>query len=166
MKKKYITSFMMLMTCLIFLTLQAQAFVTPYDPYSGFLPRKMPVVKRHLRGVWITTVQNLDWPSVQAVSIKNDKERIKTCKEELIAFLDRAVSMNMNAVFSGKPGSGCFLSIRLVPWSRYLTGTFGKDPGFDPLEFIIEQAHQRNRFHAWFNPYRVSVSTSSQTRTR
>ncbi|NLN65893.1 MAG: family 10 glycosylhydrolase [Clostridiaceae bacterium] len=166
MKKKYITSFMMLMTCLIFLTLQAQAFVTPYDPYSGFLPRKMPVVKRHLRGVWITTVQNLDWPSVQAVSIKNDKERIKTCKEELIAFLDRAVSMNMNAVFfQVSPEADAFYRSELVPWSRYLTGTFGKDPGFDPLEFIIEQAHQRNlEFHAWFNPYRVSVSTSSQTR--
>lgn len=165
MKRKYISGSILLAIILVLFTQQAMAFVTPYDPYDAFLPREMPVVKRHLRGVWITTVQNLDWPSPTTKTLTNDKERIRTSKIELIAFLDKAVSMNMNAVFFQiSPEADAFYKSDLVPWSQYLTGTFGKDPGFDPLEFIIEEAHRRNlELHAWFNPYRVSVSAGIKT---
>lgn len=160
--KKYIFSVLLILAFLILPAIQAAA-ATPYDAYSAYLPKETPVVKSEFRGVWISTVLNLDWPSAQAVAITDDKERIRVCKEELIALLDKAVEMNMNAVFfQVSPEADAFYPSDIVPWSRYLTGTFGKDPGFDPLQFAIEEAHRRNlELHAWFNPYRVSVSTGT-----
>lgn len=138
----------------------------PWDPYLEFLPAYTPVVKRELRGTWISTVANLDWPSVDVRKITNDAERVRKSKEELIAILDTVVQMNMNAVFfQVSPEADAFYQSDIVPWSRYLTGTFGKDPGFDPLAFAIEEAHKRNlEFHAWFNPYRVTVDTKDSTK--
>ncbi|NUT37497.1 MAG: family 10 glycosylhydrolase, partial [Hamadaea sp.] len=47
------------------------------------------------------------------------------------------------------------------PWSRYLTGTQGASPGYDPMAFMVAEAHARGlEFHAWFNPYRVALTTS------
>ncbi|WP_425363661.1 glycoside hydrolase family 10 protein [Candidatus Tisiphia endosymbiont of Hybos culiciformis] len=121
--------------------------------------------KRHLRGTWIATVTNLDWPTKQSLAILDQTERIKTQKNELISMLDEAVSMGINAVFfQVKPTSDAFYRSNILPWSSYLTGTLGQDPGYDPLQFIIEQAHQRNlELHAWFNPYRVSMDTEHST---
>ena len=71
----------------------------------------------------------------------------------------------MNAVFfQVKPTADVFYRSRLSPWSCYLTGTLGQDPVFDPLQFVIDQAHRRNlELHAWFNPYRVSMDTKIST---
>lgn len=137
-----------------------------WDAYSNFIPNETPVVKRQLRGTWISTVLNLDWPSADVKKIANDEERIQRSKEELIAILDKVVEMNMNAVFfQVSPEADAFYKSNIVPWSRYLTGTFGKDPGFDPLAFAIEEAHKRNlELHAWFNPYRVSMDMKDSTK--
>ena len=137
-----------------------------WDAYSNFIPNETPVVKRQLRGTWISTVLNLDWPSADVKKIANDEERIQKSKEELIAILDKVVEMNMNAVFfQVSPEADAFYKSNIVPWSRYLTGTFGKDPGFDPLAFAIEEAHKRNlELHAWFNPYRVSMDMKDSTK--
>lgn len=137
-----------------------------WDAYSNFIPNETPVVKRQLRGTWISTVVNLDWPSADVKKIANDEERIQKSKEELIVILDKVVEMNMNAVFfQVSPEADAFYKSDMVPWSRYLTGTFGKDPGFDPLEFAIEEAHKRNlELHAWFNPYRVSMDMKDATK--
>ncbi|ABR49789.1 protein of unknown function DUF187 [Alkaliphilus metalliredigens QYMF] len=147
------------------LPLHSFAIEEPWDQYNQYLPRETPVTKRHLRGAWISTVINLDWPSVETAKIKNDKERIQKSKEELIAILDKSVEMNMNAVFfQVSPEGDAFYNSNIVPWSRYLTGTFGKDPGFDPLAFAIEEAHKRNlELHAWFNPYRISMYMNDST---
>jgi uncharacterized lipoprotein YddW (UPF0748 family) len=163
--KKYISFFLAMAATAFLFMHQALAASTPYDRYAANLPREMPETKRHLRGVWITTVQNLDWPSAAALALSDDSERIRTCKEELVALLDRAAALNMNAVFlQVSPEADAFYQSEIVPWSRYLTGTFGKDPGFDPLAFAIEEAHRRNlELHAWFNPYRVSVSAGLNT---
>ncbi|MCR4436604.1 MAG: family 10 glycosylhydrolase [Clostridiales bacterium] len=141
------------------------AEVKPWDAYAQYIPNKAPAVKRQLRGTWISTVANLDWPTAQTMKIASDAERIRKSKEELVAILDRAVEMNMNAVFfQVSPGGDALYKSNIVPWSRYLTGTFGKDPGFDPLAFAIEEAHKRNlEIHAWFNPYRVSMDTKEAT---
>lgn len=137
-----------------------------WDAYSNFIPNETPVAKRQLRGTWISTVVNLDWPSADVKKIENTEERIKKSKDELIAILDKIVDMNMNAVFfQVSPEADAFYKSDIVPWSRYLTGTFGKDPGFDPLEFAITEAHKRNlEFHAWFNPYRVSMDMKDATK--
>ncbi|TYQ16142.1 UNVERIFIED_CONTAM: uncharacterized lipoprotein YddW (UPF0748 family) [Acetivibrio alkalicellulosi] len=138
---------------------------TPWSSYLEYIPNETPLVKRHLRGVWLTTVLNLDWPTVETRNITNDAQRIQSSKNELIEILDRAVDLNMNAVFfQVSPEGDALYKSDIVPWSRYLTGTFGKDPGFDPLAFAIEEAHKRNlELHAWMNPYRVSMNTSAAT---
>ncbi|WP_091541230.1 family 10 glycosylhydrolase [Alkaliphilus peptidifermentans] len=138
------------------------AAAKPWDQYTQYLPGQTPIAKRHLRAAWISTVINLDWPSLEARSIENDEERIQRSKDELIEILDRSVEMNMNAVFfQVSPEGDALYKSNIVNWSRYLTGTFGKDPGFDPLAFAIEEAHKRNlELHAWFNPYRVSMYTN------
>jgi uncharacterized lipoprotein YddW (UPF0748 family) len=125
----------------------------------------MPAAGRHLRAAWIATVINLDWPSKETAAILDDDERILKSKEELVFLLDQAVSLNMNAVFfQVSPCADAFYKSDILPWSRYLTGVFGKDPGFDPLEFAIEEAHKRNlELHAWFNPYRVSMNMTNET---
>ncbi|MER6949887.1 family 10 glycosylhydrolase [Nonomuraea sp. NPDC000554] len=107
--------------------------------------------KRQLRGVWIATVQNTDWPSRTGLGV--DKQ-----KAEYGKLLDAAVARNFNAVYvQVRPAADAIYKSPYEPWSRFLTGTAGKDPGWDPLPFLISEAHRRGlEFHAWFNPYRAS----------
>ncbi|AMB84396.1 glycosyl hydrolase [Pseudomonas agarici] len=121
--------------------------------------------KHHLRASWMATVANLDWPSRASSTIGDEAERVRVQKSELIEQLDELVKLNMNAVFfQVKPCSDAFFRSAILPWSAWLTGTLGQDPGFDPLAFVIEQAHARNlELHAWFNPYRVSMDTRQST---
>ncbi|MGW4800841.1 glycoside hydrolase family 10 protein, partial [Nonomuraea sp. NPDC004297] len=111
--------------------------------------------KRELRGVWIATTQNIDWPSKPGLS--PDRQ-----KAEYVKILDSAAKRNLNAVFvQVRPASDALYKSSLEPWTQYLTGTAGKSPGWDPLPFLIEEAHKRNmEFHAWFNPYRASYGDS------
>lgn len=162
MLTKIISAFIVAILMISATPFNSFAATRPWDQYSKYLPNETPVIKRHLRGAWITTTLNLDWPSAETRNIKNDAERIEKTKEELIAILDRSVEMNLNAVFfQVSPEGDAFYKSNIVNWSRYLTGTFGKDPGFDPLAFAIEEAHKRNlELHAWFNPYRVSMYTT------
>ncbi len=110
--------------------------------------------KRQVRADWIASVVNIDWPSRPGLS--PDQQRA-----ELVALYDQAVDRGLNAVIvQVRPTADTFWPSGLEPWSRYLTGTPGGDPGYDPLGFAVEAAHARNlEFHAWFNPYRVSMNT-------
>ena len=110
-----------------------------------------PVYKRQFRAVWVATVGNRDWPSSPTLSITQQQE-------EWRHLLDFIQGMNLNAVIlQVRPMADTFYPSKINPWSRYLTGTQGKDPGYDPLAFMLEEAHRRNlEFHAWFNPFRVS----------
>lgn len=118
-----------------------------------------------MRATWVSSVINLDWPSASSLAIKNDAERIKRQKEELVSILDDIVAMNMNTViFQVVPCADALYASDLLPWSKYLTGTLGKNPGFDPLAWAVEQAHARNiELHAWVNPYRISMNTRDAT---
>ena len=73
------------------------------------------------------------------------------------AILDRMVSLNLNAlIFQVRPQCDAVYASPNEPWSPWLTGTMGKSPGYDPLEFTIREAHQRGiEVHAWFNPFRA-----------
>ncbi|WP_110932337.1 family 10 glycosylhydrolase [Paenibacillus bouchesdurhonensis] len=110
-----------------------------------------------LRGVWISTVINLDWPT------KASFGKIDQQKEEYIKLLDEMQDMGLNAVFvQVRPTADAFYPSKLVPWSIYLTGTAGRDPGYDPLAFLIEETHRRGmEFHAWFNPFRASMNADT-----
>jgi len=107
---------------------------------------------RELRGEWIATVANIDWPSRTGLS--PDVQQA-----EFIALLDHARSIGLNAVFAQvRPAADAFWPSRYEPWSQYLTGTQGQDPGYDPLDFMVKAAHDRGlALHAWFNPYRISL---------
>ena len=110
---------------------------------------------RELRGVWVASVSNIDWPSKKGLSVDQQKR-------EFLTILDNVKKWNMNAVFvQVKPTSDAFYPSKYAPWSEYLTGTQGVNPGYDPLKFMVEEAHKRGiEFHAWFNPYRLSTSGS------
>lgn len=116
-------------------------------------------VKHELRAVWIATVTNIDWPSKKGLPIDQQKQ-------EFIKLLDDVKNMSMNAVVVQiKPTADAFYPSKYGPWSEYLTGTQGMDPGYDPLAFMIEEAHKRNlEFHAWFNPYRITMNHKDLTR--
>lgn len=166
MQKRFLSFFLAFLMLITVLPLNLFAQSNPWTPYVEYIPSETPLAKRHFRSVWISTVINLDWPSVETRDTKNDAERIQNSKYELIKMLDRAVELNINAVFfQVSPEGDALYKSDIVPWSRYLTGTFGKDPGYDPLAFIIEEAHKRNiELHAWLNPYRVSMYTSAATK--
>lgn len=104
------------------------------------------------RGMWIATVGNLDWPSATGLSPADQRR-------ELESLLDTAVRSRLNVVLlQVRPSADAFWPSRYEPWSQYLTGTQGRDPGWDPLGFAVDAAHRRGlELHAWFNPYRVSL---------
>jgi uncharacterized lipoprotein YddW (UPF0748 family) len=107
---------------------------------------------REFRGVWVATVDHIDWPPRDVLEPEKQRER-------LIAILDEAQRLHMNAViFQVRPQADALYSSRLEPWSEYLTGAQGRapQPFWDPLEFAVWEAHLRGlELHAWFNPYRV-----------
>ena len=106
---------------------------------------------QEFRGVWVTTVVNLDYPS--AVGLSAD-----ALKREADEILNRCREMGFNAVLlQVRPCGDAFYKSSLFPWSKYLTGTQGGDPGFDPLAYWVEGAHTRGmELHAWINPFRVA----------
>jgi uncharacterized lipoprotein YddW (UPF0748 family) len=117
-------------------------------------PDYPPAVAREFRGVWVATVSNIDWPSKPGLPASQQKS-------EALAILDRAKALNMNAViWQVRPMADAFYKSDLEPWSRYLSGA-GKSPGYDPLEFVVEEAHKRGlELHAWFNPYRAGSAAT------
>ncbi|WJV49886.1 glycoside hydrolase family 10 protein [Streptomyces flavofungini] len=109
---------------------------------------------REMRGMWVATVVNIDWPSKPGLSAKEQRA-------ELIAYLDEAVRRRLNAVvLQVRPTADAFWPSRYEPWSEWLTGTQGKDPGWDPLGTAVREAHRRGlELHAWFNPFRIAMHT-------
>ncbi|KIE63929.1 glycoside hydrolase family 10 protein [Candidatus Riesia pediculischaeffi] len=121
----------------------------------------------NVRGIWITTAFGLDWPdqSSNVFFCTSFDKMIKLQKKSLIEKLDRLSKIGFNTIFfQVKPDGTSLYRSRILPWSNVLTGKIGKDPGYDPLEFIIMEAHKRNlKIHAWINPYRVSTKIDSNT---
>lgn len=118
-----------------------------------------------MRGVWLTTVSRLDWPPVSSVTISDPAVRIAQQKKTLTDKLDNLKSLGINTVFfQVKPDGTALWRSAILPWSDTLTGQIGKDPGYDPLQFMLDEAHKRGlKVHAWFNPYRVATNTRPST---
>ncbi|MGW0119293.1 glycoside hydrolase family 10 protein [Streptomyces sp. NPDC003327] len=106
------------------------------------------------RGVWVATVANRDWPSRPGLTAAAQRA-------ELLAHLDRAVERRLNAVvLQVRPTADALWPSPYEPWAQWLTGTQGRDPGWDPLGTAVTEAHARGlELHAWFNPYRVANHT-------
>jgi uncharacterized lipoprotein YddW (UPF0748 family) len=105
------------------------------------------------RGVWIATVDNIDWPQKGMYTVYSQKN-------EFIRQLDLHKQNGMNAVIvQVRAAADAFYPSALEPWSEWLTGKQGRSPSpyYDPLEFMIEETHKRGmEFHAWLNPYRAN----------
>ena len=116
--------------------------------------------KREMRGVWIATVANIDWPSSRDSSSSFQKQ-------ELILLLDSLSKCGINTViFQIRPTADALYRSDIEPWSEWLTGEQGKSPddsSFDPLQVVVEESHKRcMEVHAWINPYRVTNTPKSK----
>lgn len=148
---------------------QASDPVKPTVPTSTPIPTPTPTPtptlptlpsgnsSKEMKGAWISTVFNLDWPSVASAS--NEMKQ----KQEFNSLLDKLKSTGFNAVFvQVRTSADSLYPSTLVPWSKVLTGTQGKNPGYDPLAYMISAAHERGlQFHAWFNPFRATTDSST-----
>ncbi|MFJ2831080.1 glycoside hydrolase family 10 protein [Streptomyces sp. NPDC087263] len=113
-----------------------------------------PRAEGEMRGMWLATVANRDWPSRTGLTAAQQRT-------ELLAHLDTAVRRRLNAVmFQVRPTADAMWPSPYEPWSQYLTGVQGRDPGWDPLGTAVTEAHARGlELHAWFNPYRIANHT-------
>lgn len=114
--------------------------------------------EREFRAAWVATVSNLDWPSRQGLSAAQQQR-------ELDGLLDVAAATGLNAVLlQVRPEGDALYRSQLEPWSRFLTGRQGGDPGYDPLAYAVEAAHRRGlELHAWLNPYRARTSATNSS---
>ncbi|MEA4841368.1 MAG: family 10 glycosylhydrolase [Bacteroidales bacterium] len=106
--------------------------------------------KREFRGTWIHTVGQA----------KYAKMSMNEMKSYFTNLLDKLQKSGINVVlFQVRPEADAWYDSPYEPWSRYITGEQGKDPGWDPLAFMVKECHKRNiDIHAWLNPYRVRTS--------
>ncbi|GAB7034614.1 family 10 glycosylhydrolase [Streptomyces platensis subsp. malvinus] len=107
--------------------------------------------RREMRGMWLATVGNLDWPSRPKLTAAEQQR-------ELRAHFDAAVAHRLNTVFfQVRAAADALWPSPYEPWAESLTGQQGRDPGWDPLDFAVREAHRRGlELHAWCNPYRVA----------
>jgi len=137
----------------IALCLPLSALAATYQPSTAVPPA--PV--REFRAAWVSSVYNGVWPSHKGLSTAEQKA-------ELLAIMDRAVQLKLNAlILQVRPMCDALYASPIEPWSEFLTGTMGKAPRpfYDPLSYAVEEAHKRGlELHAWFNSYRAAVPPS------
>lgn len=108
-----------------------------------------------MRGVWVATVANIDYPSRQGLTADE-------LKSEADTILDNIAAMGLNTVFfQVRPSADALYQSDIFPWSCYISGTAGQAPDqdFDVLSYWVEAAHSRGlQLHAWINPYRITRS--------
>ena len=111
------------------------------------LPWQTEMPKRELRAVWVTTLSGLDWPTTKATS----KANIEKQKQELCQLLDQLKAVNVNTILLQTRIRGSLIyPSQLEPWDISLTGQYDRNPGYDPLQFAIQEAHRRGmELHAW-----------------
>ena len=108
----------------------------------------------NMRAVWVSSIYNIDFPSV------SNKGNAVAQKTEFSDKLDKYKAAGINTVIvQVRPKGDALYSSNLNPWSEVLTGTQGKNPGYDPLEYMVQEVHKRGmEIHAWLNPYRITTS--------
>jgi len=126
------------------ITLFALAVLIPQQ----ITPQLLLSPKRELRAVYITTTNSLDWPKSQ------NRTEQQASLRKMVNDLNAA---NLNAIFFQVRARGdAYYRSQFEPWAENLTGTLGKDPGWDPLQFLLDEAHKVGiEVHAWFNVYKI-----------
>ena len=112
--------------------------------------------KHEFRSAWITTAWSLDWPTGSTPAAR---------QQSLLDILDVLESHHINAiVFQASARGDAYYQSERLPWAYNLTGTPGADPGWDPLQFVIDQARQRGmEVHAWFNVFAVAYGSGNDS---
>lgn len=120
------------------------------------LPKKYVASESEMRGVWVATVYNIAIGKQKGTTPLD----IENYKQEFLTILDRMEEFGMNTLFFQiRPANDAFYKSKLNPWSEFLVGA-GIDPGWDPLEWMIEETHKRGfDFQCWMNAYRVTTSS-------
>lgn len=121
-----------------------------------------PAVKREMRSSWVATVWRLDWPP-SVITQTGNETQINRQKAAMTTLLDSLAINNFNAInFQVRSRCDAMYRSSYEPWSTDLVDTRGKDPGWDPLEWVVAECHKRGlECHAWLNPYRYESSISS-----
>lgn len=122
------------------------------------IPEKYEEKEEELRGVWVSTVANIDIPKMKLdENGQVTEEGIKEYKEYLLSIINKVKEYNMNTVvFQVRPVNDALYESEMNPWSNVLTGVEGLYPGFDPFGYFMEEAKKANiSVHAWINPYRA-----------
>ena len=137
--KRFLYTFLLLLV-LLPLPASAQGIVPATHGY-GYAP------KYEYRAVWLTTIENLDWPHTQVKSPAD----VAVQKSELAVILDSLQAMHINTVLLQVRVRGDVIYPSAIePFSHVLTGVSGKSPGYDPLAFAVEECHKRGmQLHAW-----------------
>lgn len=121
-------------------------------PASDPRTQNLPATPREFRGVWVATVDNIDWPSSKDLTSEAQQA-------EMAKILDAAQALNFNAIIlQVRPTCDAIYPSAIEPWSEFLTGRSGRPPStpYDPLKMWIDGAHARGlQLHAWINPYRA-----------
>jgi len=129
-----------------------QKILSLYYLLFCFFQHTKAQTRPEFRGVWVATVDNIDWP-------KQGDFNTDSQKATFIRLLDMHQRNGINAlVVQIRPCTDAFYPSQYEPWSQWLTGVQGKPPSpyYDPLEFMIAETHKRKMvFHAWMNPYRA-----------
>jgi len=112
--------------------------------------------KREFRGAWI-----------QCVNGQFEGMSRETMQKELTRHLDALQQCHANAVFfQVRPECDALYQSPYEPWSRFLTGTQGRHPGWDPLAWMVQECHKRGmELHAWINPFRAKTKNTKALAT-
>ncbi|MCQ2246885.1 MAG: family 10 glycosylhydrolase [Bacteroidaceae bacterium] len=117
--------------------------------FLNLMPAKAQVapLKYETRAVWLTTLNSLDWPKAPATSESGREQQ----KRELCKILDKYVELNINTVLLQTRVRGAVIyPSKIEGWDPCLTGEPGRNPGYDPLQFAIEECHKRGmELHCW-----------------
>ena len=118
---------------------------------------QLPQIPREFRAAWIASVANINWPSKPGLTTAEQKQ-------EALQLLDYLKTNNFNAVIlQVRPQADALYKSNYEPWSYFLTGKQNQapQPFYDPLQFWIDEAHERGmELHAWLNPYRAHHTSS------
>ena len=111
-----------------------------------------PGPPREFRGLWVASVDNIDWPSRRGLPAVVQQREIQ-------AIVDLAAGLNLNAiVLQVRPACDALYLSTFEPWSEFLTGQSGQAPDvpYDPLAMWVRAAHAKGiQLHAWINPFRA-----------
>lgn len=105
-----------------------------------------------VRGIWISYLEYSELLTGKSESVFRDN---------ISEAFDNCVELGLNTVYVHARSHGdAYYDSELFPWSRYVSGSMNAAPSFDPLEIMVEEAHERDiSIHAWINPLRLCSSS-------